>query len=109
MEKKHKLNYFKAILYIVIFLYIIVYIVGNTGYYENKIASETNLTEDAIVRFEQDILDGKVLDLTTYVVKETESYESTFASVGEKLNEGILIIVNDGLLEIGNIFKYLVT
>ena len=109
MEKKNKTNYFKIISYSVIFLFVIVYFVGSTGYYENQIAYKTTLTHDAIDKFENDILEGKVVDLESYVETDENNYETTFTTIGEEINESILLFVNEGLLEAGSIIKYLLS
>ena len=58
----------------------------NTNYYENRNA----LTEEAIVKFEQDIKEGKDISINTYL-KEEKDYNNKASTIGLKLSQGIEI------------------
>ncbi len=107
METRKKKNYFLVLVNILFVMFIFIYVIGETGYHEARIQNETVLTEEAIKQFEQDVLEGKEVDLEKYVKKETVDYSNAFTNIGEKLNNTVLIIINDGAGEIVNIFKYL--
>lgn len=108
MEKK-KRNYFKGIMWCLILLFFAVYIFGSSGYSEKITYENTVLTKEAINEFEEDVLNGEILDLNTYIEVDTKDYSNTFTNIGENLNDAILLIVTDGFSEITNIFKYLLT
>ena len=56
----------------------------NTNYYENR----NVLTEEAIVKFEQDIKEGKDISINTYL-KEEKDYNNKDSTIGLKLSQGI--------------------
>ena len=58
----------------------------NTNYYENR----NVLTEEAIVKFEQDIKEGKDISINTYLKKEKD-YNNKASTIGLKLSKGIEI------------------
>ena len=58
----------------------------NTNYYENR----NVLTEEAIVKFEQDIKEGKDNSINTYL-KEEKDYYNKASTIGLKLSQGIEI------------------
>ena len=64
----------------------------NTNYYENK----NVLTEEAIVRFEQDIKEGKDITVSSYL-KEEKNYDNKLSETGMKLSNGIEIGFKKGL------------
>ena len=68
----------------------------NTNYYENR----NVLTEEAIVKFEQDIKEGKDISINTYLKeaiaeimfgKEEKDYNNKASTIGLKLSQGIEI------------------
>ena len=64
MKKKN--NWFKRILIILILLFISLYISSVSGYYEAKISDKVALTGKEIKQFEQDVMNGKEVDLNNY-------------------------------------------
>ena len=64
MKKKN--NWFKRILIILILLFISLYISSVSGYYEAKISDKVALTDKEIKQFEQDVMNGKEVDLNNY-------------------------------------------
>lgn len=67
MENKKKINYFKYIFIILFTSYLVLFLASNNGYYEYKNRQKNILTEEQIKKFEQDILDGKNVDLEEYI------------------------------------------
>lgn len=104
MDKK-KTNYFKITLYALIILFIFVYISGTSGYYENQIAEDTLITSEAIKVFEEDVLNGEVLDVNNYIEIKNNDYSNVFTDVGENLNDALLIILNDGFSSLANVLS----
>ena len=47
----------KRIFYLLVILFITLYFANQTGYYESRMQSKTNLTKEAIERFEKDVAD----------------------------------------------------
>lgn len=54
-------------------VFLVLYMTQATGYYEYKTNKQTNLTNTAIEKFEQDIKEGKKVDLKNYKVEEEDN------------------------------------
>lgn len=108
MENK-KNKYIKFFGISIVILFFVVYIIGTSGYYESQIAQQTMITEKKILEFEEDILNGEIIDLNEYMSEETKNYENKFTQLGESINNGVITVFNDGIKEISNIFSYLLT
>ena len=66
----------KPLLITVLFLFgifIVLYMTQATGYYEYKTNKKSNLTEDAIKRFEKDIKEGNSININDYKIKEVNN------------------------------------
>lgn len=59
-------------------------------YNSNYYANQNVLTEEAIVKFEQDIKEGKDISINTYL-KEEKDYNNKASTIGLKLSQGIEI------------------
>lgn len=81
-----------------------IYISEATGYYEFEQHNKKVLTEEKIKQFEQDIENGKNIDINNYVVTNEQNYESKLSKAGDKISKEIENFVVDGL---NNTFKFL--
>ena len=105
MEEKKKKNIFLKILFIVFLIYFVLYLMDNFGYY-NVSRKKTILTESKLEEFEQDIKNGKELDIKEYMLDET-NYNNTYSDIGYKSSAIIDSILNKGFKRIGKILKQL--
>ena len=64
----------KRIFYLLIILFFTLYFANKTGYYESRLQSKTNLTKEAIERFEKDVAEGKEVDINNYIDTSAVSY-----------------------------------
>ncbi len=82
----------KAIIRIIggtlIITFLILYIAQGTGYYEVKNNSKARLTEEALQRYEQDIKDGKQIDLNNYI-EEEKIYTNNITRLTSNISRGI--------------------
>ena len=56
-----------------------------TGYYQYSESRKTTLTQNAIERFEQDVKDGKSIDPSNYLEKETD-YNNKLSNLGMRIS-----------------------
>lgn len=80
------MNYKKLaelIMTLLIVLFLGLYISGMTGYYKYSETKKSVLTEEAMKRFEEDIKEGKQIDVSNYL-EETKNYNNIFSSLGLK-------------------------
>ncbi len=96
MNVKKKNNLFKRLLGISFIIFMGLYISSISGFYESKLSSEVALTNKAIEKFEQDIKDGKNVDVINYINDEKKDYSNKFTDSGEKFSEVVTKILTEG-------------
>lgn len=109
METKKKPNYIKITIIGLFILYIILYILKSTGYYEGSIRKKTSLTEVEIKRFEKDIEDGVEVDLKDYLKDQNKNYTNNTSKFGYNVSTKTEYILNEGLKKIVKILSRLFT
>ena len=105
MEEKKKKNIFLRIILILFLIFFSLYLMDNLGYYniatKNKIITESKMKE-----FENDIKNGKNIDIKEYVRDET-NYKNTYSNIGYNTSLIIDTTINKGFKNIGKILKKL--
>lgn len=100
-----KESIFKFILLCFIICFLVILFAGKTGYYEKKLRDNSILTEEQIKKFENDIKEGKNVDINNYVINENKDYTTNFTndvySVSLKLEKTIDKIVKFIFNEVG--------
>ena len=88
-------------------IFIFSYVVEKSGYYEYNLQNKKNLTEKEIKKFEQDVKDGKNIDIKEYMHNDTNNYSNeltkTTSNISIKLNNYIKLVLTDSF----NIFEKL--
>jgi len=74
-------NSFKIIILLLFGSYLVLIFAIKFGYYETKEEKVKNLTEKEILRFEEDIKNGKEIDIEKYIVNDVEDYSTAFSNV----------------------------
>ena len=82
----------------------VLYIAKESGYYEAKKSKKAYITEENLRAFEQDVLDGKEIDIKDYVTNEYHDYSSFTSKLGQKLSSSLDKLMDGG---INNLFKLL--
>ena len=95
--KKKKYNTFKVIFLILMFIYLVIFFSSYTGYYEYNNYKKTRLTNEQIKKFENDVKEGKELDLEEYLVINKYSYKTKLSSLTIRISEGISSVVTYGV------------
>ncbi len=98
MEKKYKVFKWTFLFFLVIFLTL--YFSQLTGYYEFKNYEKMSMTKEQITQFEQDIKDGKEVDIKDYVVNSRKDYQNKFSKIGLKLSTSISDFVESSVIKI---------
>lgn len=104
-DGKKKGNIFLKILSVFFLIYISLYIMDNLGYYNINTKNKV-LTEEAIKEFENDIKNGKSIDIKNYVGDST-NYKNFYSNLGYNLSVGVDNVLNKGLKKVGDILKKL--
>lgn len=104
---KKKGNWFLRLLFILFIVFLGLYIASISGYYETQVGNKVALTEDAIRDFENDVLDGKTVDINTYLKEETKDYSNSFTNIGDKFSESIQKVLTEGVKGVWDAVKVL--
>ena len=67
---KKKTNLFKKFLTISFIIFMGLYISSISGFYEAKLSNKVALTDEAIKEFENDVIEGKTIDVNTYITNK---------------------------------------
>lgn len=93
---KKKTNWFKKFLTISFIIFMGLYISSISGFYEAKLSNKVALTDEAIKEFENDVIEGKIIDVNTYINNQNVDYSNKFTESGEKLSEVVTKILTEG-------------
>ena len=109
MKKKEKQNWCLRLLAVLFIIYISLSIAMETGYYESKLNQKTMLTQESIEKFEQDVREGKNVDINDYVVEKNRDFSNGISKTGVFLSSLVEDFMADGITKMGSIFKKLFT
>ena len=98
MEKRYKAFRFLFILLFVTFLTL--YFSQLTGYYEFQNYQKMTMTQEQILQFEQDVKEGKEVDIKDYVVNQERNYKNRFSNLGLQLSKGVSAIIEKSVIKI---------
>lgn len=92
-------NMIKCIIIIILVVFLLLFFFGR-NIYQNSLTEKRDLTEEQIQKFEDDVKNGKEIDINNYIVKEKD-YSNLVTSV----NNSISNIIEKGFRKI---FEYLI-
>ena len=107
--KKKKTNWFFKMLGALFLLFVSLYIALESGYYEAKTAKKTAMTEASIEKFEQDIKEGKPIDLESYTYVEHKDYSNNTTDAAIFIGSKVEQFMSTGINDFFNIVKSLFT
>lgn len=107
-SKKKVINkIFGWFLFILFITFVTLYISQSTGYYEYEQARKTAFTKEQIERFEQDVKDGKEIDINEYLINTNKDYQNNISKFTLNVSEGISKYTKLGIEKIlGQIAKW---
>lgn len=98
MKKELKLiKIFKLIVYVIFFLFFCTVLLSVSGYYQTELQKKTTLTNEAIKQFENDIAQGKDIDINDYVDINKKDYDNNFTKSGRYISEKLNNIISTGI------------
>jgi len=98
----------KIIVYIIVIIFLCSYFIETTGYYEYNLQNRKNLTEEGIKQFEQDVKDGKEIDINNYLTKANIDYSNKLTKTTSEMSIKLNNYLKDFLTNGFNIFEKLV-
>jgi len=102
-----KTNYFLRILTILIIIFIALSVALESGYYDVKVGKKATLTEEKLEEFEQDVKDGKEIDIKEYIEEDTIDYSTPVSKFGQTLGSSIDKFMSYGLNDFFNLLSKL--
>lgn len=68
-----------------------------SGYYQTTLQKKTSLTNEAISAFENDIKNGKDIDINNYIEINQKNYDNAISKSGRYISNKINSIISGGL------------
>ena len=98
-ENKKKIcgKIFSIIFFTLFISFVAIYVSSKTGYYEFEQHQKMTLTEEKIKEFEQDVKDGKEIDIKEYVINDIPNYENNVSKLGSLISLQLENLVQNGL------------
>lgn len=97
-DKKKLCNKIFSRLFLALFIaFLAIYVSSATGYYEFEQHNKMVLTEEKIREFEQDVADGKEVDIKNYIVNDTPNYQNSVSKLGSTVSTQLENIVQSGI------------
>lgn len=97
-KKQVFFKYLAKLFVIIVFVsFLTLYFSKNSGYFEYEQYKKTSFTKEQIEKFEQDIKDGKSVDITDYMNNDDLDYSNKISNIGLSLSKGIEKTIKSGL------------
>lgn len=100
MEKKKKTNWFKIALLGLFIIYISLYALNVTGYYDGAMRRKVEFTNSQIQQFESDIEKGEIVDLNDYLKEQNKDYTNTVSRFGYAFSKNVDDFLNKGIKDV---------
>ncbi len=100
---KIRTQVFRVVVIILFVTFMTIFISNKYGYYEYKKHEQVVLTEEQIKQFEQDVKDGKNIDLENYLENTNKDYQTKFSQLGLNVSNSLANIVKNS---VDGFFKY---
>lgn len=109
MEKKNNKAFkrFKFLFGLLVFVFAVLYLAKETGYYEKRNRTDSILTKDAILEFEKDVSEGKAVDIKDYIVIHDNDYVNKYSKLGLSISNMVDTLLNDGVGYVIRVLKAL--
>lgn len=98
------LNTFWFFMIILFVIFITVYISQATGYYDYQQHRQVELTNDKIKQFEEDVKEGKVINVKNYLDDSAKTYHNGISKLGLRFSKTVSASAKKGL---NKVFKFL--
>lgn len=79
----------KILSFVLVVVFFVMFFSSSSGYYEYELNKKSNLTKEAIEKFEEDVKEGKEIDVKDYLVKDNKDYSNNFSKMGLALSNKI--------------------
>lgn len=85
---------FNTCLFCLFVLFVSLYIASNAGYYEYQNKEQVKFTEEKMKEFEEDLKNGKKVDIKDYLTNANKDYNNKVTELGLAMSD----FVNNGII-----------
>ena len=103
-NKKIIYKIFRKMFLAIFIAFTVLYFSQATGYYEYQLHEKVVLNQEKIKQFEQDIKDGKNINVDDYVTEEVANYGNNVSKLGLNISKGIGDTIKESM---NSVFKYI--
>ena len=97
-------NGFRFTLIVLFIIFITIYISQATGYYDYQQYKKVELTNEKIKQFEEDVKEGRNIDIGNYLDDTKHNYNNGVSQMGLRFSKTVSVFVRKG---VNNAFKFL--
>ena len=97
MKKKKKNNVIRGIFIFLFITYMTLYISQKSGYLDLQNYKKKEFTEEKKKQFENDLKNGKKVNIEDYKYNEVKNYSNRLSNIGYKSSNGISKLVSSGV------------
>lgn len=106
---KLRTKVFRSTVVILFAIFLTMFVSNKYGYYEYKKQEQVTLTAEQIKQFEEDVKNGKNIDLENYLEKTNKNYQTKFSQLGLNISNSIAHTIEKGVNKFfGYISKFVV-
>lgn len=88
---------FKCLTIIIFITFFCTVILSLSGYYQTTLQKKTILTNEAISNFENDIKEGKDIDINNYIEINQKNYDNALSKSGRYISNKINSFISSGI------------
>lgn len=88
-------NIFWIIMFIFFIVFISLFIASKSGYYEYENHNKKVFTEEKMKEFENDLKEGKNVDIKNYIYEDNKNYENKITKIGNFISN----LLSNGILK----------
>lgn len=87
MNKEKYYKHLRHTIYLILIIsFLVIYISSEAGYFDHIKSRRVSLTTEQIAKFEQDLKDGKEIDINDYYINKDDEYNNKFSELGSTLS-----------------------
>ena len=106
---KLRTKIFRFTFIVLLAIFLTMFVSNKYGYYEYKKREQVTLTQEQIKQFEEDVKNGKNVDLENYLSKTNKNYQTKFSQLGLNISNSIAGTIENGVNKFfGYISKFMV-
>lgn len=96
-QVKMRTKVFRFTVIILFVIFITMFVSNKFGYYEYKKSEQVRLTQEQIRQFEEDVKNGKDVNLENYLEKTNKNYQTKFSQLGLNVSNSLADAVSAGV------------